>query len=180
MTTVTEAEILAGCQAAWPALFRDGLEPREKDGPATRAKMAEVIIQTRAILIAAEAIRDDIKARITIRALEQMQEKSGQAYQVLGYLDEVCGENPDTPKPPSAEWIRALDYFCDPDAFDENFLPWPKSVKQEDAEVEEKQISFLVETPPAQFSHIVRFLAGRDVPQASLDAAWRTITYPKF
>jgi hypothetical protein len=44
--------------------------------------------------------------------------------------------------------------------------------------MEAKTIELPVEKPPAQFSHIVKFLAGREIPQAALDAAWRTITYP--
>ena len=58
----------------------------------------------------------------------QLEEKSFQAYQVIGYLDEVVAGNGDTPKPSSDEWIRALDYFSSPD-FDANFLPWPKHDK---------------------------------------------------
>lgn len=57
MAAVTKEEILAGCQAVSPAIFRDGLEPRPKDGPATRAKMEEIVRDTRAVLIAAAAVR---------------------------------------------------------------------------------------------------------------------------
>jgi hypothetical protein len=57
--------------------------------------------------------------------LEQLQEKSAQAYQVFGYLDELLAGG-DAEKPSSNEMIRVLDYFCDEEGFDPQFLPWPR------------------------------------------------------
>lgn len=53
----TDEEVLAGCRAVAPGLFRDGLKPRDKDGPATRMKIEEIERDTRAILTAAAAVR---------------------------------------------------------------------------------------------------------------------------
>ena len=53
---------------------------------------------------------------------EQGQEKSAQAYQVIGtllYMLDDGGSVSDD------EQIRALDYFSDDGKFDEDFLPWP-------------------------------------------------------
>lgn len=51
---------------------------------------------------------------------EQWSEKMGTAYQVIGTLLSKAGLF-DT-----AEGERALDYFADDEAFDEDFLPWPQ------------------------------------------------------
>ena len=51
---------------------------------------------------------------------DQGAEKSAQAYQVLGAL--LVGEPIQVSE---EEAIRALDYFADEAAFDEEFLPWP-------------------------------------------------------
>ena len=44
--------------------------------------------------------------------------KSSQAYQVIGTLT--------TYRPHDDELERALNYFADVEAFDEEFLPWPR------------------------------------------------------
>jgi hypothetical protein len=51
---------------------------------------------------------------------EKLEIKSGQAYQVIGHLLDLCGmfESP--------EGQRALDYFSDEAKIDEDFLPWPR------------------------------------------------------
>lgn len=53
----TEEEVLAGCRAVAPGLFRESLEPAKGDGPATRAQIATIVRDTRAILEAAAAVR---------------------------------------------------------------------------------------------------------------------------
>jgi hypothetical protein len=61
---------------------------------------------------------------------EQLQEKSAQAYQVIGYLDAYLHDGgDDVRRPTSGEMQRALDYFCDVDAFNEYFLPWPEVIR---------------------------------------------------
>ncbi|AWC24965.1 hypothetical protein CO731_04458 [Aminobacter sp. MSH1] len=50
--------------------------------------------------------------------IEELEAKSGQAYQVIGWLLSECGLFE------TAEGQRALDYFSE-DAFDDDFLPWP-------------------------------------------------------
>jgi hypothetical protein len=69
--------------------------------------------------------------------IEQLKVKCFQAYQVLGYLDEMVAGNPDTPRPSDGEWVRVLDYLCDEDGFDEDFLPWPRAVVDDHAPVME-------------------------------------------
>lgn len=49
---------------------------------------------------------------------EQLEDKIGQAYQVIGYLLEQAGFD-------GGAAARALDYFSS-DAFDPEFLPWPR------------------------------------------------------
>lgn len=50
----------------------------------------------------------------------QLKNKIADAYQVIGHITMVN-------EPVSeAEQIRALDYFSDPDSYDEDFLPWPR------------------------------------------------------
>jgi hypothetical protein len=56
---------------------------------------------------------------------------SAQAYQVIGYLDEVIAGG--APKPSSEAMIRALDYFC-AGQYDEEFLPWPNTIKEQEAD----------------------------------------------
>lgn len=53
---VSDAEVLAGCRATYPALFRNGLTPSDGDGPATQRMIEEVVQRTRAILEAAAAL----------------------------------------------------------------------------------------------------------------------------
>jgi hypothetical protein len=50
--------------------------------------------------------------------IEQLEEKTTQACQVIGSLLDKLG------KFESEEGQRALDYFCDPDVYDWSFLPW--------------------------------------------------------
>lgn len=51
--------------------------------------------------------------------IEDLEAKSGQAYQVIGNLLSQCGLFE------SKEGTRALDYFSR-DEFNDDFLPWPK------------------------------------------------------
>ncbi|QKC90611.1 hypothetical protein EB230_21045 [Mesorhizobium sp. NZP2234] len=55
-----------------------------------------------------------------LQRIEDLENKSGQAYQVIGALLWQCGLHE------TAEGTRALDYFSQ-DAYDDDFLPWPKS-----------------------------------------------------
>jgi hypothetical protein len=57
MDRPSDEEILAGCRALYPALFRDGLEPQKVDGPQTVSKMREVRDRVRRILEAANEAR---------------------------------------------------------------------------------------------------------------------------
>lgn len=52
--------------------------------------------------------------------IEELEAKSGQAYQVIGWLLSECGmfEAP--------EGQRVLDYFSNEGHFDDDFLPWPR------------------------------------------------------
>lgn len=52
---------------------------------------------------------------------DQLLDKIGQLYQVLG----GCWGGV---IPTEAEWQRALDYAADEDAYDPDFLPWPREV----------------------------------------------------
>jgi hypothetical protein len=57
-----------------------------------------------------------------LKRIEDLETKSGQAYQVIGNLLSECGlfESP--------EGQRALDYFSQ-DGYDDDFLPWPRDGK---------------------------------------------------
>lgn len=57
---------------------------------------------------------------------EEGESKSGQAYQVIGYLVHFTGDDEDGPVS-DAELIRALDYFAASEQYDDEFLPWPRS-----------------------------------------------------
>ncbi|MER8913742.1 hypothetical protein NKI32_07870 [Mesorhizobium sp. M0761] len=52
--------------------------------------------------------------------IEDLETKSGQAYQIIGNLLWRCGLHE------SEEGTRALDYFSQ-DGFDDDFLPWPRA-----------------------------------------------------
>lgn len=52
--------------------------------------------------------------------IENLEAKSGQAYQVIGWLLSECGMFE------TAEGQRALDYFSNEGHYDDDFLPWPR------------------------------------------------------
>ncbi|BBD37530.1 hypothetical protein Amn_24100 [Aminobacter sp. Y103A] len=54
--------------------------------------------------------------------IEELEAMSGQAYQVIGWLLSECGLFE------TAEGQRVLDYFSEEGRYDDNFLPWPRSV----------------------------------------------------
>ncbi len=71
---------------------------------------------------AGESIKQGLTEAITMTKLmkenEQLQEKTTQAYQVIGSLLDKLDEFE------SSEGQRALDYFSDPEIYDSDFLPW--------------------------------------------------------
>ncbi len=73
-----------------------------------------------------ERYEGDVKELLAeVRRLQEAPSDIGfQAYQVIGYLDEVIyGAGT---KASSEEMIRAMDYFSS-GVYDETFLPWPRA-----------------------------------------------------
>lgn len=55
--------------------------------------------------------------------IEELEAKSGQAYQVIGWLLSECGLFE------TAEGQRALDYLSNEQRYDDDFLPWPMAAR---------------------------------------------------